>query len=140
MEQNLNNKIKKNIVRELNQDLYKYFNMDLYDADHYFGYYNGYIYKLIDRVYNKHGAMGLRTEVKYIVQYLIFLFNKLKNNSKFEEYILVVVYFRLYYKHYYFRKRSFKNQFSFDFYIKWLFYLIISTKSNWSVEKLDLVS
>ena len=115
---NFNLKIKENIVRELNQDLYKYFNMDLYDADHYFGYYNGYIYKLIDRVYNKHGAMGLRTEIKYIIQYLIFLFNKLKNNSKFEEYILVVVYFKLYYKHYYFRKRSFKNQFSFDFYIK----------------------
>ena len=51
MEHNLNNQIKKNIVTELNQDLYKYFNMDLYDADHYFGYYNGYIYKLIDRVY-----------------------------------------------------------------------------------------
>ena len=115
MEQNLNNQIKKNIVKELNQNLYKYFNMDLYDADHYFGYYNGYIYKLIDRVYNKHGAMGLRTEVKYIVQYLIFLFNKLKNNSKFEDYILVVIYFRLYYKHYSYRKRSSENQLSFYF-------------------------
>ena len=115
MEQNLNNKIKKNIVRELNQDLYKYFNMDLYDADHYFGYYNGYIYKLIDRVYNKHGAKGLRTEIKYIIQYLIFLFNKLKNNSKFEDYILVVIYFRLYYKHYTYRKKSYENQLSFNF-------------------------
>ena len=115
MEQNLNNQIKKNIVKELNQDLYKYFNMDLYDADHYFGYYNGYIYKLIDRVYNKHGAKGLRTEIKYIIQYLIFLFNKLKNNSKFEDYILVVIYFRLYYKHYSYRKRSNENQLSFYF-------------------------
>ena len=115
MEQNLNNQIKKNIVKELNQDLYKYFNMDLYDADHYFGYYNGYIYKLIDRVYNKHGAKGLRTEVKYIVHYLIFLFNKLKNNSKFEDYILVVIYFRLYYKHYTYRKKSYENQLSFNF-------------------------
>ena len=69
--------------------------MDLYDADHFFGYYNGYIYKLIYRVYNKHGARGLRTEIKYIIQYLIFLLNKLKNNSKFEDYILVEFYFRL---------------------------------------------
>ena len=115
MEQNLNNKIKKNIVRELNQDLYKYLNIDLYDADHFFGYYNGYIYKLIDRVYNNYGAKGLRIEIKYIVQYLIFLFNKLKNNSKFEDYILVIIYFRLYYKHYSFRKRAYENQLSFYF-------------------------
>ena len=89
--------------------------MDLYDADHFFGYYNGYIYKLIDRVYNKHGAKGLRSEIKYIIQYLIFLMNKLKNNSKFEDYILVVIYFRLYYKHYSFRKQNYENQLSFYF-------------------------
>ena len=115
MEQNLNNKIKQSIIKELNQDLYKYLNIDLYDADHFFGYYNGYIYKLIDRVYNKYGAKGLRIEIKYIVQYLIFLFNKLKNNSKFEDYILVVIYFRLYYKHYTYRKKSYENQLSFNF-------------------------
>lgn len=111
----LKTKIKKNIIKELNQDLYKYLNIDLYDADHYFGYYNGYIYKLIDRVYNKYGAKGLRTEIKYIIQYLKFLFKKLKNNSKFEDYILVVIYFRLYYKHYCYRKRSHENQLSFYF-------------------------
>ena len=61
--------------------------MDLNDADHFFGYYNGYIYKLIDRVYNKNDAKGLRLEIKYIIQYLIFLINKLKNNTKFEDYI-----------------------------------------------------
>ena len=115
MKQNLNNKIKENIIQELNKSLYRNLNMDLYDADHFFGYYNGYIYKLIDRVYNKHGAKGLRTEIKYIVQYLIFLLNKLKNNSKFEDYILVVFYFRLYYKHYSFRKQSYENQLSFYF-------------------------
>ena len=48
----------------------------MYEADHYFGYYNGYIYKLIDRVYNNHGPSGLRREIKYIIQYLNFLFNK----------------------------------------------------------------
>ena len=115
MEQKLNNKIKQSIIKELNQELYKYLNIDLYDADHFFGYYNGYIYKLIDRVYNKYGAKGLRIEIKYIVQYLIFLFNKLKNNSKFEDYILVIIYFRLYYKHYSYRKRSSENQLSFYF-------------------------
>lgn len=115
MEQKLNNKIKKNIVTELNQDLYKYLNIDLYDADHYFGYYNGYIYKLIDRVYNKYGAMGLRSEIIYITQYLSFLFHKLERNSTFPDYILVIFYFQLYYKHYSYRKRSNENQLSFYF-------------------------
>ena len=36
------------IIKELNQDLYRHLNMDLFDADHFFGYYNGYIYKLIE--------------------------------------------------------------------------------------------
>ena len=115
MNDSFSNKIKDKIIIELNQDLYRSLNLSLYEADHYFGYYNGYIYKLIDRVYKKHGPSGLRKEIKYIVQFLIFLFNKLKNNSKFEDYILVVIYFRLYYKHYSYRKRSSENQLSFYF-------------------------
>ena len=89
--------------------------MDLYDADHFFGYYNGYIYKLINRVYNRYGAKGLRLETKYIIQYLIFLMNKLKHNSKFEDYILVVIYFRIYYRHYSYPHISSENQLSFNF-------------------------
>tara|TARA_B100000963_G_scaffold340962_1_gene340186 strand:- start:196 stop:543 length:348 start_codon:yes stop_codon:yes gene_type:complete len=112
---NFNIKIKENIIQEFKQDLYRNLNMDLYDADHFFGYYNGYIYKLINRVYDKHGAKGLRIEIKYIIEYLIFLFNKLKNNSSFEDYILVIIYFRLYYKHYPYRKRTYENQLSFNF-------------------------
>ena len=112
---NFNLKVKENIVRELNQDLYKYFNMDLYDADHYFGYYNGYIYKLIDRVYKKHGPTALRSEIKYITQYLFFLFNKLEGNSTFPDYVLVVFYFRIYYKHFSSRKIKSSNQLSFRF-------------------------
>ena len=115
MENQFQLKIKENIINELNKDLYRHLNIDLYDADHFFGYYNGYIYKLINRVYDKHGAVGLRLEIKYIVQYLIFLFNKLKNNSKFEDYILVILYFRLYYKHYPYRENSYSNQLSFNF-------------------------
>ena len=82
---------------------------------HFFGYYNGYIYKLIDRIYNKHGAKGLRIEIKYIIQYLMFLFNKIKSNYIFEDYVLVVFYFRLYYKHITYRKNTFSNQLNFDF-------------------------
>ena len=115
MEQFLKNKIKEKIVNELNQDLYRHLNMDLYEADHYFGYYNGYIYKLIDRVYTKYGSKALRSEIKYIIQYLLFLFHKLQGNSTFPDYILVVFYFRLYYKHYSNRKRSSENQLSFYF-------------------------
>ncbi len=115
MQNNFKIKIKENIIQELNQDLYRYLNMDLYDVDHYFGYHNGYLYKLINKVYNKHGAKGLRIEIKYIIQYLIFLFNKLKNNSSFEDNILVIIYFRLYYKHYSYRKKTYENQIRFNF-------------------------
>ena len=115
MENTLQLDIKKKIINELNQDLYRELNLSLYEADHYFGYYNGYIYKLIDRVYKKHGPTGLRSEIKYITQYLFFLFNKLEGNSTFPDYILVVFYFRLYYKHYSYRKRSSENQLSFYF-------------------------
>ena len=112
---NLQNKIKEKIVNELNQDLYRELNLSLYEADHYFGYYNGYIYKLIDRVYKKHGLAGLRSEIKYITQYLFFLFNKLEGNSTFPDYILVVFYFRIYYRHYSLRKEKSLNQLSFNF-------------------------
>ena len=115
MENQFQLKIKENIINELNKDLYRHLNIDLYDADHFFGYYNGYLYKLINRVYDKHGAVGLRLEVKYIIQYLVFLFNKLRNNSKFEDYILVILYFRLYYKHYSYREKSYSNQLRFNF-------------------------
>ena len=108
-------KIKEEIINKLNEDLYRHLNMDLYDADHFFGYYNGYIYKLIDRVYNKHGGKGLRLEIKYIIQFLLFLMNKLKHNSKFEDNILVVIYFRLYYRHFSNRQISNENQLSFNF-------------------------
>ena len=115
MENHFQIKIKENIINELNKDLYRHLSIDLYDADHFFGYYNGYLYKLINRVYDKHGAVGLRLEIKYIVEYLVFLFNKLRNNSIFENYILVIFYFRLYYKHYSYREKSYSNQLSFNF-------------------------
>ena len=115
MNDKLNNKIKDKLINELNQDLYRALNLSLYEANHYFGYYNGYIYKLINRVYYKHGALGLRKEIKYIVQFLIFLFNKLENNNLFKDYILVTFYFRMYYKHYSQRKDISLNQLNFKF-------------------------
>ena len=115
MKYDLNNKIKKIIINELNQDLYRSLNLSLYEADHYFGYYNGYIYKLIDRVYNKHGPAGLKKEIKYIAQFLIFLFNKLENNYLFKDYILVTFYFQKYYKHYSQRNDFHSSQFNFNF-------------------------
>ena len=68
MNSSFSNKIKDKIINELNQDLYRSLNLSLYEADHYFGYYNGYIYKLIDRVYDKYGPSGLRSEIKYIIE------------------------------------------------------------------------
>ena len=109
------NKIKDKIINELNQDLYRRLNLSLYEADHYFGYYNGYIYKLIDRVYDKYGPSGLRSEIKYIMKYLNFLFNKLENNNSFPDYILVVYYFRRNYKHFTQRKVVRNSQLVFSF-------------------------
>ena len=104
------NKIKDKIITELNQDLYRSLNLSLYEVDHYFGYYNGYIYKLIGRVYDKYGPSGLRSEIGYIIEYLNFLFNKLENNNSFPDYILVTFYFRLYYKHFSQRRETVSNQ------------------------------
>ncbi len=115
MNDSFGNKIKDKIINELNQDLYRNLNLSLYDADHYFGYYNGYIYKLIDRVYKKHGPSGLRKEIKYIVQYLIFLFNKLESNYLFKDYILVTFYFKMYYRHYSQRREIPFTQLNFNF-------------------------
>ena len=115
MDTKFHKKIKENIIHDLNQDLYKYLNLSLYETNHYFGYYNGYIYNLIDKVYERHGPSGLRSEVKYIVQYLTFLFNKLDSNSIFQDYILVTFYFRMYYRHYSQRKAIQINQLSFSF-------------------------
>ena len=114
MNDTFSNKIKDKIINELNQDLYRSLNLSLYEADHYFGYYNGYIYKLIDRVYKKNGPTGLRKEIKYIVQYLTFLFYKLERNLLFKDYLLVVFYFKVYYIHFY-RRRTYRGQLSFEF-------------------------
>ena len=107
--------IKDKIINELNQALYLSLNISLYEANHYFGYYNGYIYKLTDRVYKKHGPSGLRKEVKYIVQFLHYLFYKLENNYFFKDYILVTFYFRTNYKHFSQRKDTPSNQLDFSF-------------------------
>ena len=115
MNSDLQKKIKQNIIQELNESLHRNLNMDLYDADHYFGYYNGYIYKLIDKVYKKYGSKALRSEIKYITQYLSFLFHKLERNSTFPDYILVIFYFRIFYRHYSLRKEKSLNQLSFNF-------------------------
>ena len=116
MNDTFSNKIKDKIINELNQDLYRSLNLSLYEADHYFGYYNGYIYKLIDRVYDKYGPSGLRSEIKYIIEYLNFLFNKLENNNSFPDYILVIFYFRMYYKHHSQRTKTLLNQLEFTFF------------------------
>ena len=115
MELLLKTKVKQKIVNDLNQDLYNQLNLSLYEADHYFGYYNGYIYKLIEKVYEKYGPVGLRSEIQYIVQYLIFLFNKLESNSMLQDSILVILYFKIYYRHFSQRRKINFNQLSFNF-------------------------
>ena len=115
MNNSFSNEIKNKIINDLNQDLYRSLSLSLYETNHYFGYYNGYIYKLIDRVYDKYGPSGLRSEIKYIIEYIKFLFNKLEGNHSFPDYVLVVFYFRKYYRHYSRRKTTLLNQMSFGF-------------------------
>ena len=111
----IEDKTKDKIINDFNAELYKHFNITVADANYYIGYYNGYIYQLIDRVYKKHGPIGLRSEFRYIIQYLDFLFTKLENNSFFTLYVLISYYFRLYYRHYSQRKVYQVNQLSFVF-------------------------
>ena len=71
-------KIKDKIINELNEGLYLHLNMDLYDADHFFGYYNGFIYKIIDRV-SKNGFFRLFSRIlAYLCIYLIYFYKKKK--------------------------------------------------------------
>ena len=111
----LSNKIKENIINDFNINLYRNFNLCLADVDNYFGYYNGYLYNLLNKIYNKHNAIGLRKETSYIIQYLKFLFLKLKQNSNFDTFELVSYYFRVYYRHFTIRKTENPNQLFFNF-------------------------
>ena len=126
----LETKIKNNIVDDFNADLYRKLNISISDADNSFYWGGGHIYKIINRVFKKYGSVGLRKEVKYIIQYLDFLFVKLKttitpdktglpyskqNDLEFLEMYFTYIYFLKYYRHYGQRKVPDPNQLSFGF-------------------------
>ena len=111
----INEKIKDKLIDEFNVDLYRNFNMTVSDSNHLFGYYDDYLYELIEHVYTKHGPSALREEMKYILEYLDFLFMKLENNSLYDTHILIYHYFKRTYKHYIQRKSNSPNQLSFRF-------------------------
>ena len=126
----LETKIKNNIINDFNADLYRKLNITISDADDSFYWGAGHIYKVIDRVFSKYGPVGLRKEVKYIIQYLDFLFVKLKttitpdktgipyskqNDLDFLEVYFTYIYFLKYYRHYNQRKVADPNQLSFGF-------------------------
>ena len=123
-------KIKNNIIDDFNADLYRHLNITISDADDSFFFGGGYIYKIINRVFKKYGPIGLRKEMKYIIQYLDFLFVKLKstinsdktglpyskqNDLEFLEVYFTYIYFLKYYRHYGQRKVPDPNQLSFGF-------------------------
>ena len=98
-------KLKHKILHEFNINLYKKFNMTIAEIDSLFGYYNGHIFQLVDHIYRRYGPHGLRKEIKYILEYLEFLMNKLKNNYNFSIETLVNHYFNLYYIPYFKRNK-----------------------------------
>ena len=126
----LETKIKNNIIDDFNADLYRHLNITISEADDSFFFGGGYIYKIINRVFKKYGPVGLREEMKYIIQYLDFLFVKLRgtlssdktgipyskqNDLEFLEVYFTYIYFLKYYRHYGQRKVSDPNQLSFGF-------------------------
>ena len=128
----VNEKIKNKILNELNQDLYRHFDMTLFDANYIFGLYDGHINKAMDRVFEKYGPTGLRKEIKYIIHFLEFLHVKLEGLSllkdeelpypylKGEHFIYVKIiflgkYYKKSYRHYHQRKIINPNQLSFGF-------------------------
>ena len=126
----LETKIKNNIINDFNEDLYRKLNITISDADEAFYWGGGHIYKIIDQVFKKYGPIGLRDEMKYIIQYLDFLFVKLKgtltsdktglpyskqNDLEFLEVYFTYIYFLKYYRHYGQRKVLDPNQLSFGF-------------------------
>ena len=96
----INKKIKQKLVDEFNTNLYRKFNMTVSDSNTMIGYYDDYLYELIDRVYTKYGPRALREEMKYILDYLDFLFKKLENNSLYDAHILMIITLKRSYKHY----------------------------------------
>ena len=124
-------KIKDKIIKEFNEDLYRKLNMTLSDAKDLYGWGFGYMYKIMNRVFKKYGPNGLRSETKYIVQYLDFLSNKLNYilslNEKelshyrpdnyhelYKLYFSITYYFR-YYRHYGHKKVPNPDQLNFGF-------------------------
>ena len=100
----INRKIKNKLIDEFNMDLYRRFNITVSDTNTLIGYYDDYLYELIDRVYIKYGPKALRDEMRYILDYLDFLFKKLQNNSLYDAHVLIYHYFKRSYKH--FSRRS----------------------------------
>ena len=111
----INEKIKEKLLDEFNTNLYRKFKMTVSDSNTMIGYYDDYLYELIDRVYTKYGPSALREEMKYIVEYLEFLFMKLENNSLYEAHILIYHYFKKTYKHYTLRSKISCNQLALNF-------------------------
>ena len=126
----LETKIKNNIIDDFSAVLYRKLNITISDADNSFYWGGGHIYKIIDQVFKKYGPVGLRDEMKYIIQYLDFLFVKLKgtlssdktglpyskqNDLEFLEVYFTYIYFLKYYRHYGQRIVPDPNQLSFGF-------------------------
>ena len=53
----LETKIKNNIIDDFNADLYRKLNISISDADDFFYWGAGHIYKIIDQVFKKYGML-----------------------------------------------------------------------------------
>ena len=127
----INLKIKDNILKEFNANLYSNFNMTISDADDLYGLYEGHMYKVIDKVFKNHGPIGLRNELRYIIQFFKFLFIKLDDLFSLDKkelpypynekdwtlkHIFAYIYFRRSYHHYDKRNIAPPTQLRFKFY------------------------
>ena len=77
------NIIKKKIYVEFNVLLYKKFNRSISDINYLFCHREDHLQKILEKSYSKYGARGMREEIKYLIDLLKLIFNRIKNNKHF---------------------------------------------------------
>ena len=80
------NIIKKKIYVEFNVLLYKKFNRSISDINYLFCHREDHLQKILEKSYSKYGTTGMREEIKYLIELLELIFNRIKNNKHFNYY------------------------------------------------------
>ena len=66
--------------------LYKKFNRSISDINYLFCHRYYHLQKILEKSYSKYGTRGMREEIKYLIELLGLIFNRIKNNKHFNYY------------------------------------------------------